>query len=85
MWLLAWMHWFRLESGITKIRVGGYIDGIGWDCTGNGSLYDGRKNVLGERTTDIAILLGMVGILIKLVTSRHALMLEKAEKSSKET
>jgi multisubunit Na+/H+ antiporter MnhG subunit len=42
-------------------------------------------SILGERTTGIATMLGMVGMFIILITSMHALMLRKAEESSKET
>ena len=35
-------------------------------------------NILGERTTGIATLLGMVGMFIILITYMHALMLGKA-------
>ena len=42
-------------------------------------------NVLGERTTGIATLLGMVGMFIILITSMYALMLGKAKESTKET
>ena len=42
-------------------------------------------SILGERTTGIATLLGMVGMVIILITSQHALMLRKAKESSKET
>ena len=42
-------------------------------------------SILGERTTGIATLLGIVGMFIILITYMHALMLRKAEKSSKET
>ena len=34
---------------------------------------------LGERTTGIAILLGLVGMFILLITSMHALLLGKAK------
>ena len=40
-------------------------------------------SILGERTTGIATLLGMVGMFVILITYMHALMLGKAEKSSK--
>ena len=39
-------------------------------------------NILGERTTDIATLLGMVGMFVILVTYMHALMLGKAKKET---
>ena len=42
-------------------------------------------NILGERTTGIATMLGMVGMFIILITCMHALMSGKAKKSSKET
>jgi len=42
-------------------------------------------NILGERTTGIATLLGMVGMFIILITFMHALMLGQAKKSLKET
>ena len=38
-------------------------------------------SVLGERTTGIATLLGMVGMFIILITSMHALMLGKSKES----
>jgi len=38
-------------------------------------------SILGERTTGIATLLGMVGMFIILITYMHALMLRKAKKS----
>ena len=42
-------------------------------------------NILGERTTGIAALLGMVGMLIILITSMYVLMLRKARNPQKET
>jgi len=39
-------------------------------------------NILGERTTGIATLLGMVGMFVILVTYMHALMLGKAKKET---
>ena len=39
-------------------------------------------NILGERTTGIATLLGMVGMFIILITSMYALMLGKAKKET---
>ena len=42
-------------------------------------------SILGERTTGIATLLGMLGMFIILITSMHALMLRKAKESQKET
>jgi hypothetical protein len=38
-------------------------------------------SILGERTTGIATLLGMVGMFIILITCMHALMLGKDKKS----
>jgi len=42
-------------------------------------------SILGERTTGIATLLGMIGMFIILITYMHALTLGKAKESSKET
>ena len=42
-------------------------------------------SILGERTTGIATLLGMVGMFVILITCMHVLILGKAEKSSRET
>jgi len=42
-------------------------------------------SILGERTTGIATLLGMVGMFIILITYMHALMLRKSKNSEKET
>ena len=39
-------------------------------------------SILGERTTGIATLLGMVGMFIIIITYMHALMLQKSKKSS---
>ena len=38
-------------------------------------------SILGENTTGIATLLGMVGMFIILITSMHALMLGKSKES----
>ena len=40
-----------------------------------------ERSILGERTTGIATLLGMVGMFIILITYMHALILGKAKKA----
>jgi hypothetical protein len=39
-------------------------------------------SILGERTTGIATLLGMVGMFIIIIIYMHALMLQKSKRSS---
>jgi hypothetical protein len=70
-----------LEGGYYGAWLAICVGSVGGFCVGNRFFLMVEGGVLGEGTTGVAALLGMVGMFMILVTYVNVLILGKAEKS----